>query len=42
MSHGEKLTIQGQIEHMKSQGIEFKVYSEEKALKYLQENNNYL
>lgn len=41
MSHGEKLTISEQIEHMKKRGITFDVVSEEKATSYLEENNNY-
>lgn len=41
MSHGEKLTIPEQIEHMKKRGITFDVVSEEKATSYLEENNNY-
>ncbi|MDO5327127.1 MAG: Abi family protein [Clostridia bacterium] len=41
MSYGVKLSIQGQIEHMKSQGIAFSVFPEERAIQYLEENNNY-
>lgn len=41
LSHGEKLTISKQIEHMKKRGIAFDVVSEEKATRYLEENNNY-
>ena len=41
MSYGPKLSIQEQIEHMKSQGITFQVVSESEAFQYLQENNNY-
>lgn len=41
MSHGVKLTVAQQVEHMKSQGITFTVYSEEEAIEYLEKNNNY-
>lgn len=41
MSCGEKLTIAQQIEHMKSQGIQFEKFSEQDALSYLENNNNY-
>lgn len=41
MSHGEKLTIAGQIEHMKKRGIAFEIFSEEQAISYLEDNNNY-
>lgn len=41
MSHGEKLTISEQIEHMKKRGITFDVVSEETATSCLGENNSY-
>lgn len=41
MSHGEKLTIAGQIEHMKKRGIAFEIVNEDSAIRYLAENNNY-
>lgn len=41
MSYGEKLTVFQQVEHMKSQGIQFKIMSEQDALSYLENNNNY-
>lgn len=41
MSHGVKLSVTEQVIHMKSQGITFEMYSEEKAVGYLNENNNY-
>lgn len=41
MSHGEKLTIAEQIEHMKKRGIAFEVVSEDRATRYLEDNNNY-
>lgn len=41
MSYGRKLTPEEQVEHMKGQGITFEHYSEEKAIRYLKENNNY-
>ncbi|MBQ9952506.1 MAG: Abi family protein [Clostridia bacterium] len=41
MSHRDKLTIAGQIEHMKERGIAFDIINEERATRYLEENNNY-
>lgn len=41
MSHGQKLTIPEQIEHMKKRGITFNIDSEAQATQYLQDNNNY-
>lgn len=41
MSHGQKLTIPEQIEHMKNRGITFNIDSEAQAMQYLQDNNNY-
>jgi len=41
MSHGEKLTVAEQIEHMKKRGIAFTIVNEERAMRYLEENNNY-
>lgn len=41
MSHGEKLTVVEQVEHMKERGIAFEVVSEDQAVRYLEENNNY-
>lgn len=36
-----KLTAEGQIDHLKRKGVRFTIISEEDALKYLTENNNY-
>ncbi|MBQ8356205.1 MAG: Abi family protein [Clostridia bacterium] len=36
-----KLTAEQQIEHLKSKGVKFEKCSEEEALGYLRENNNY-
>lgn len=41
LSHGPKLTIPEQIEHMKMQGISFSIKTEEYAMSYLRDNNNY-
>lgn len=41
MSHGVKLTIPGQIDHMKGQGISFSIIGEHEASEYLSKNNNY-
>lgn len=40
MSPRTKLTVQEQVEHMKSRGISFEIVTEEEAKEYL-ENNNY-
>lgn len=41
MSHGQKLTVAEQIEHMKKRGITFAIVDEARAKSYLEENNNY-
>lgn len=41
MSGGPKLSVSQQIEHLKKKGILFNIVSEEKALEYLTQNNNY-
>lgn len=35
------LTVEGQINHLKEKGVKFEIISEEDALNYLSQNNNY-